>query len=93
MIGPQMHAWSKALVHGDDRTVSVSWVRGVEQGLHSVAVTYTPDAVRIGTRLGIRPGFWGVTGHVVVRMIVEHTVVRLREPVRGRRIEVLSEPV
>jgi hypothetical protein len=80
-------------VHSDDRTVTVSWCRGVERGLHSVTVAYTPDSVRIGTRFGTRPGFWGMTGHVVVRMVVEHTVVRLGEPVRGRRIEVASEPV
>ena len=80
-------------MHDDDRTLTVSWVRGVEQGLHSTVVAFTPDAVRIGTRLGTRPGFWGMSGHVVVRMIVEHTVVRLREPVRGRRVEVVTEPV
>jgi hypothetical protein len=93
MINPRMHAWSKALVHDDDRTMTVSWIRSVQQGLHSVTVAYTGDAVRIGTRLGTRPGFWGMSHHVVVRMIIEHAVIRLHEPVRGRRIEVMSEPV
>ena len=47
-------------------------------------------AQQIGVRLGTRPGFWGKPGYVVLRMIIEHTVVRLREPLRGRRIEVMQ---
>ena len=77
------------MVH-DDRLVSISWVRQVMQGLHSVSVAYNNDSVQIGVRLGTRPGFWGKPGYVVLRMIIEHTVVRLREPLRGRRIDVME---
>ena len=89
MMAPELHPWSTVLVH-NERSVSISWVRQVMQGLHSVAVTYGSDSVQIGVRLGTRPGFWGKPGYVVLRMIIEHTVVRLREPLRGRRIEVMQ---
>ena len=87
---PQLRPWSKVLVHEDERTVSVSWVRGAAQGLHSVAVAYGSDCVQIGTRMGTRQAFWNRSGYVVLRMIVEHTVVSLREPLRGRRIEAMA---
>ena len=60
------------------------------QGLHSVEVNYDPDAVRIRVHMGTRPGFWGLSGLVIMHVIVEHTVVPLREPLRGRRVEVLA---
>jgi hypothetical protein len=87
---PEMRPWSKVVVHEDGRTVSVSWIRGAAQGLHSVAVAYDTDCVQIGTRMGTRPAFWNRSGYVVLRMIVEHTVVKLREPLRGRRIEAMA---
>jgi hypothetical protein len=75
----------------DDRTVSVSWARGAAQRLHSVVVEYRPDAVLIGTRMGSRPSTSArPPGHVALRMVLEHAVVRLREPLRGRRIEVMT---
>jgi hypothetical protein len=40
--------------------------------------------------MGTRPAFWNRSGYVVLRMIVEHTVVKLREPLRGRRIEAMA---
>ena len=88
LLEPEFRAWSRALVHADDRTVSVSWVRGTELGLHSVTVEYGRNVVRVGTRMGTRPALYGRSGYVALRMIVEHTVVRLREPLRGRSIEV-----
>ena len=78
------------MVHDDDRTVSVSWARDAALGLHSVVVDYARDCVRIGTKMGTRPAFQGRTGYVVLRMIIEHTTVRLREPLHGRRIEMLG---
>lgn len=92
MVEPELHPWCNAVVD-DERRVCVSWARPVTQGLHSVAVTYRDDAVQIGVRLGTRPGFWGKPGYVVLRMIIEHTVVRLREPLRGRRVEVMGHEV
>lgn len=92
MREPQLHAWGQALVH-DERSVAISWVRSATQGLHSVAVVYGEDAVQIGVRLGTRPGFWDKPGYVVLRMIIEHTVVRLREPLRGRRVEVMGAAI
>ena len=92
MREPQFLPWSKALVH-DERLVSVSWARPAMQGLHSVSVAYGDDSVQIGVKLGTRPGFWGKPGVVVLRMIIEHTVVRLREPLRGRRIEVMGTAI
>ena len=89
MLAPQLHPWTALLVH-DDRLVSISWVREVMHGLHSVSVSYNNDSVQIGVWLGTRPGFWGKPGYVVLRMIIEHTVVRLREPLRGRRIDVMA---
>ena len=64
-------------------------MRDATQGLHSVNVRYDPDAVRIGVRVGKRPGFWGISAMVLMNVIVEHTVVPLREPLHGRRVEVL----
>jgi hypothetical protein len=88
LLHPELHACNRVLVHPDGRSVSVSWVRSVSQGLHSVVVDYQPDAVRVGVRLGTRPAFDGRSGYVVLRMIIEHAVVRLREPLRGRKLEV-----
>lgn len=88
--GPALQPWSRVIVHEDDRTLSVSWCRGAELGLHSVVTEFTPDAIRVGTLMGTRPAFYGKRGFVVLRMIVEHAVIRLREPVRGRRIEVMQ---
>jgi len=92
MREPRFQPWSQALVH-DERLVSISWARQAMVGLHSVAVEYGEDAVQIGVRMGTRPGFWDKPGYVVLRMIIEHTVVRLREPLRGRRIEVMGTAV
>jgi hypothetical protein len=92
MLEPELQPWCNAVVD-DERRVSVSWARQVTQGLHSVAVTYGDEAVLIGVRLGTRPEFWGKPGYVVLRMIVEHTAVRLREPLRGRRVEVMQPEV
>ena len=89
MRAPSLHPWSRAHVHHDGFAVTVSWVRDVVQGLHSVEVQYTHDAVGIGINLGTRPGFWGVNGLVVLNVVVEHTIVHLREPIGGRRVEVL----
>ena len=90
LLDPSLHACMKTLVHASERRVSVSWVRSATQGLHSVSVEYQPDVVRIGVRLGTRPPFAGRAGCVVLRMIIEHTVVRLREPLRGRRVELMA---
>lgn len=89
MREPSLHAWSRSKADADGFGVTVSWVRDVVQGLHSVDVQYTHDAVRIGINLGTRPGFWGVNGLVVLNVVVEHTIVHLREPIGGRRVEVL----
>jgi hypothetical protein len=89
MKAPSLHPWSRADVHADGMGVTVSWVRDVVEGLHSIVVEYTPDAVKIGVQLGTRPGFWGVNGLVVLNVVVEHTVVHLREPVNGRRVQML----
>ena len=89
MRAPSLHRWSRAQVHADGFAVTVSWVRDVVQGLHSIEVQYTHDAVRIGINLGTRPGFWGVNGLVVLTVVVEHTIVHLREPLGGRRVEML----
>ena len=89
MRAPSLHPWSRAAVHADGLAVTVSWVRDIVEGLHSTTVEYTPDAVRIGINIGTRPGFWGVNGLVVLNVVVEHTVVHLREPIGGRRVEML----
>ena len=89
MRAPSLHPWSRFAVHADGLAVTVSWVRDIVEGLHSTSVEYTPDAVRIGINIGTRPGFWGVNGLVVLNVVVEHTVVHLREPIGGRRVEML----
>ena len=89
MCAPSLHRWSRAAVHADGLGVTVSWVRDIVEGLHSTEVEYTPDSVKIGINIGTRPGFWGVNGLVVLNVVVEHTVVQLREPINGRRVEVL----
>ncbi|MBV8528771.1 MAG: hypothetical protein JOZ75_10680 [Candidatus Dormibacteraeota bacterium] len=89
MKAPVLHPWSRAAVHPDGMGVTVSWVRDVVEGLHSTVVEYTPDSVRIGINIGTRPGFWGVNGLVVLNVVVEHAVVHLREPIGGRRVEML----
>jgi hypothetical protein len=88
-VQPHLHPCTRLLVHPDQRTVSVSWVRSATQVLHSVTVDYDRDAVRVGVRLGTRQAFANRSGYVVLRMIIEHTTLRLREPLRGRRIESL----
>lgn len=89
MRQPRLHRWSRCAVSPDGYAVRISWVRDVPQGLHSVDVVYTPDAVGIGLRLGTRPGLADVAGLVVMNVVVEHTVVHLREPLRGRRVVML----
>lgn len=90
MREPQPYRWTRALLNSGGRSVSVAWERAVTQGLHSIDVVYDPDVVRIRIRMGTRPSFWGLSGLVAMNMIVEHTVVPLREPLRGRRLEVLA---
>ncbi len=92
LSNPTLQPWGRVVLHEDDRTISLSWARGVAVGLHSLVVEYTPRCVRIGTRFGTRPGFSGRSGYVVLRVIVEHTVIRLREPVRGRGLEAITTP-
>ena len=89
MKAPGLHPWSRAAAHADGMGVTVSWVRDVVEGLHSTVVEYTPDSVKIGINIGTRPGFWGVNGLVVLNVVVEHAVVQLREPIDGRRVEML----
>ena len=89
MKAPALHPWSRAAVNDDGMGVTVSWVRDIVEGLHSTEVEYTPDSVKIGINIGTRPGFWGVNGLVVLNVVVEHAVVKLREPLRGRRVEML----
>lgn len=89
MRNPSLHPWARAHQQADGFGVTVSWVRDVIEGLHSVVVEYANDAVRIGLNIGTRPGFWGVEGLVVLTVVVEHTVVHLREPIGGRRVEML----
>ena len=89
MKAPALHPWSRAAVNQDGTGVYVSWVRDVVEGLHSTVVEYTPDSVRIGINIGTRPGFWGVNGLVVLNVVVEHAIVQLREPIGGRRVEML----
>ena len=86
---PERYPWSRAVIHRGARAVSVAWARDVTQGLHSIDVRYDPDAVRIGIRIGTRPGFWGASALVIMQLIVEHAVIPLREPLRGRPVEVL----
>ena len=89
MRAPALHPWSRAAVNQDGTGVVVSWVRDIVEGLHSTVVEYTPGSVKIGINIGTRPGFWGVDGLVVLNVVVEHTVVQLREPIDGRRVEML----
>ena len=89
-VNPQLQPCARLLLHPDQRNVSVSWVRSATQALHSVDVSYDNDAVRIGVRLGTRRAFANRSGYVVLRMIIEHTNVRLREPLRGRRLETIA---
>ena len=89
MKAPALHPWSRAAVNQDGMGVVVSWVRDIVEGLHSTVVEYTPDSVKIGINIGTRPGFWGVNGLVVLNVVVEHAVVPLREPISGRRVEML----
>ena len=89
MRAPGLHPWSRSQVHADGFGVTISWVRDVVEGLHSVEVEYTNDSVRIGLNIGTRPGFWGVNGLVVLNVVVEHTIVHLREPIGGRRVEMI----
>lgn len=90
MLEPEFRPWSRAIVHDDGRTVSICWARDAMHGLHSISIVYGGDRVLIGTRMGTRPAFHGRRGYVVLRMIVEHTTIRLREPLRGRRIEMVG---
>ncbi|MBV8301606.1 MAG: hypothetical protein JOY68_06760 [Candidatus Dormibacteraeota bacterium] len=90
MLSPRLHECARTAVHDDERTVCVSWVRPASQGLHSIDVDYGRDSVRLALNLGTRPEFAGRTGYVVVRMIVEHAAVKLREPLRGRRLDVVQ---
>lgn len=76
-------------MHPDGYAVTLSWVRDVTHGLHSVDVEYRPDAVAIGLRMGTRPSFWDVAGLVVLNVVVEHTVVHLVQPTGGRRLVML----
>jgi hypothetical protein len=89
MRAPSLHPWARAQQHADGFGVTVCWVRDVVEGLHSIVVEYANDAVRIGLNIGTRPGFWGVEGLVVLNVVVEHTIVHLREPIGGRRVEML----
>ena len=89
MKAPALHPWARAAVHADGMGVTVSWVRDIVEGLHSTEVEYTPDSVKIGVKMGTRPGFWGVNGLVVLNVVVEHAVVQLSEPLAGRRVEML----
>lgn len=92
LLAPQLRPWSKVVVHDDDRTVTVSWARGAALGLHRVAVEYGDNAVGIGLRLGTRPSFAAQSSYVALRtMVIEHTVIRLKEPVKGRRIEMMAQ--
>jgi hypothetical protein len=89
LLAPEFRPWSKVIVHEDGRTLSLSWARDAAMGLHSIAVIYAPDRVTIGTRMGTRPAFWGRSRYLVRTVIVEHAVVRLREALRGRPIEMM----
>jgi hypothetical protein len=91
LLQPQVHECARAVVSEDDRTLSVSFVRSAAQGLHSVNAEYRPDAVLLSLRLGTRPEFARRAGCVVLRMAIEHTTFRLREPLRGRRLE-MAQP-
>ena len=90
MLQPRLHGCARTTVAADDRTVSVSWVRSASQGLHSVSIDYEPAVVRVGVRVGTRPSATERKGAVVLRMVVEHTTIRLREPLHGRRLETLQ---
>lgn len=79
-------------MHPDGYAVRISWVRDITEGLHSVDVVYAEDAVGIGLRLGTRPGLADVAGLITLNVVVEHTVVHLREPLGGRRVVMLREP-
>lgn len=79
-------------MHPEGYAVRISWVRDITQGLHSVQAVYGEDAVGIGLRLGTRPGLADVAGLIVLNVVVEHTVVHLREPLGGRRVVMLREP-
>ncbi|HZU75847.1 MAG TPA: hypothetical protein VFA70_03730 [Dehalococcoidia bacterium] len=90
MLTPRVQESARAEVCSDDRKVCVSWVRSGWQGLHSVNVEYAQDAVRLSLKLGTRPSCESHSGSVPLRMVCEHTTVRLREPLRGRRLELVS---
>lgn len=90
--GQRLHPWTRCAVRPDGCAVRLSWVRDITQGLHSVDVVYARDAVGIGLRLGTRPGMSDVAGLLTLNVVVEHTVVPLREPLGERRIVMLREP-
>ena len=83
--------WRQVLVAADDRTLTVQYGRGVPQRLHAVVCTEGDESVDVAVVVGwTRELFERAQRESLaftLQLIIEHTVVTLDNPVRGRRFD------
>jgi len=79
---PRPTRWERIDIGPDDRTLRISFVHGIANGLHHVDIDEDDEEVRVSVFLGLNHE-WGGGGYVLIG-IGGWVAVRTKEPV-GRR--------
>jgi len=83
--------WRQVRVAADDRTLTVQYGRGVPQRLHAVVCTEREDSIDVAVVVGWNRELFERAQRermvFTLQLLIEHTVVTLDNPVRGRRLD------
>jgi hypothetical protein len=89
LVRPRRTPWGSIGIGDDDRTITVGFGRGVYERLRAIETTFGDEEIDVAVMLGITPELAAEMARgpmlFTMQLIVEHTVITLSEPVRGRR--------